>query len=252
MGYTLITGASSGIGYELATLFAKNGHDLILVARQADKLKNIASHIQKQYGITPYTIPTDLSNTSNIDRLYQKLRQQNMQVDYLINNAGFYVKGAFIQNSWKKEKDLILLQCLNHTYLTKLLLPQIIASKKGGILNIASTGSFVPGPYNAIYCASKSFVLRYSEALAEELKSYGIKVTVLCPGGTATSFQDFSQRKASVLFPLMKASNVALAGYQGLMKGKRIVIPGWQNKIQVFISRFIPSAFLTKITTHLA
>jgi len=248
MNYTLITGASSGIGFELAQLFAKNRHNLILVSRREDKLKQLAIDLKKTYKIKILTLSLDLSHTNATEEIFRQVKEKTISVNYLVNNAGFYVKGAFSETSWEEEEKLIQLQCLNHTHFTKQFLPDMIKKGKGGILNVASTGSFVPGPYNAIYCAIKSFVLSFSEALAEEVSGSGITITALCPGGTYTNFQDFSKRKKSFVFPIMEASKVAEIGYKALMKGKRIAIPGMANKIQVFFMRFIPRNLVSKLT----
>ena len=248
MNYALITGASSGIGYELALLFAKNGHNLILVARQENKLIQLADDLKKNYLIKILIISLDLSRTDAAEEIFGQVQEKSIHVNYLVNNAGFYVKGAFSETSWEKEQKLIQLQCLNHTQLTKLFLPAMLKQGKGGILNICSTGSFVPGPYNAVYCAAKSFVLSFSEAIAEEVSGSGVTITALCPGGTNTDFQDFSKKRKSIFFPIMKASRVAKTGYKALMKGKRVVIPGMCNKIQVFLIRFIPRNLVSKLT----
>lgn len=248
MNYALITGASSGIGYELALLFAKNEHNLILVARQENKLIQLADDLKKNYLIKILIISLDLSRTDAAEEIFGQVQEKSIHVNYLVNNAGFYVKSAFSETSWEKEQKLIQLQCLNHTQLTKLFLPAMLKQGKGGILNICSTGSFVPGPYNAVYCAAKSFVLSFSEAIAEEVLGSGVTITALCPGGTNTDFQDFTKRRKSIFFPIMKASRVAKTGYRALMKGKRVVIPGVCNKIQVFLIRFIPRNLVSKLT----
>jgi len=248
MNYTLITGASSGIGYELALLFAKNGHNLILVARQENKLRQLAEALKKNFKIEALTLSFDLSDPNVAEEIFKQVKEKSLSVNYLVNNAGFYVKGNFSETVWGEEQNLIQLQCLTHTQLIKLFLPVMLKRGSGGILNVASTGSFVPGPFNAVYCAAKSFVLSFSEALTEEVSGFGIKVTVLCPGGTYTDFQDFSKMKKSIFFPIMEPSRVAAIGYKALMKGKRVVIPGMANKIQVFLMRFIPRNFVSKLT----
>jgi len=248
MNYALITGASSGIGYELALLFAKNGHNLILVARQKNKLLQLADELKKNYKIETLIFSLDLSHTNGAEEIFGQVKEKSIHVNYLVNNAGFYVKGAFSETSWEEEQKLVQLQCLNHTQLTKLFLPAMLKQGKGGILNIGSTASFVPGPFNAVYCAAKSFVLSFSEAIAEEVSGSGVTITALCPGGTNTAFQDLSKRGKSIFFPTMKASRVAKTGYKALMKGKRVIIPGMGYKIQVFFIRFIPRNLVSKLT----
>jgi len=247
MNYTLITGASSGIGYELAKIFAEKGDCLILVARQENKLRQIARELNANHNTKALIIQQDLSLPEAAEKIFRRIKEWDVPIDNLVNNAGFYVQGLFSDTLWKKEQALIQLQCINHTKLTKLFLMDMLKRKNGGILNVCSTGSFMPGPYNAIYCAGKSFILSFSEALAEELAGSGIKVTALCPGGTNTSFQDFNKRKQSFINPLMDASVVAKRGYNGLMKGKRVVVPGIANKIQVFALRLLPRWVVAKL-----
>lgn len=250
--YSLITGASSGIGYELAKRFAKNGHDVILVARQENKLVQLARELEKKYPIHARVMAIDLSRPDAANEISKWIKDKSLTVDYLVNNAGFYVKGPFAETSWEEEMKLIQLQCLNHTRLTKLLLPDMLKRNRGGILNVGSTGSFVPGPFNAVYCAVKSYVLSFSEAIAEEVSGTGITVTAMCPGGTRTAFQDLENRGRSIFFQVMDPSRVAAIGYKALMKGKRVVVPGMANKMQVFILRFIPRKIAARLSGWIA
>jgi len=247
MNFALITGASRGIGYELALLFAKNRHNLILVSRHKDVLIQLADNLSNNYKIIVLAIPIDLSHPDAAEEIFRLVLEKSISVDYLVNNAGFYVKGAFSETSWEDEQKMIQLQCITYSQLTKLFLPGMLERGMGRILNICSTGSFVPGPYNAVYCAAKSFVLSFSEALSEEVRGTGVTVTALCPGGTKTAFQDFTKRRKSFFFPVMDASMVAKIGYEALMKGKRVVIPGMANKMQVFLIRFIPRNLVTRL-----
>lgn len=247
MTYTLISGASSGLGYELARIFAEKGSNLILIARQENKLRQIAAELEGNHNIKILVIPQDLSQPAAADKVFNKVRECSIVVDYLVNNAGFYIQGPFRETSWEKELELIHLQCINHTKLVKLLLPEMLEKKEGGILNVCSTGSFMPGPYNDIYCATKSFMLSFSEALAEELAGSGVKITALCPGGMNTSFQDLRRRNHSYFNPLMEAPVVAKSGYHAFMKGKRVFVPGIANKMQVFALRFMPRRFVARL-----
>lgn len=248
MNYTLITGASSGIGYELAKIFAKNGHNLILISRNESKLVEIKHHLEQGFNIKIRVITKDLSKDNSALEIIDFINQESISINYLINNAGYYIKGSFIKTELDQEANLIQLQCLTHTQLIKFLLPAMLKNKKGGILNVASTGSFVPGPYNAIYCAAKSFVLSFSEALNEELSNTHINVTALCPGGTNTAFHISDTKRNTFLSPLMEPSKVAHIGYNALMKGKSIAIPGFINRIQVFAVRFLPRNIVVKLT----
>jgi len=246
MEYTLITGSSSGIGYELAKKFAEHGDSLILVARQKNKLQQVAKELTDNHNIKTLIIQQDLSLPNAADIIFRQVEEWNVPVYNLVNNAGFYIHGSFAKTLWEKEQELIQLQCINHIKLVKLFLPEMLKRKVGGILNVCSTGSFMPGPYNTVYCAAKSFMLHFSEALAQELAGTGIKITALCPGGINTSFQDLSNRKQSFFNPLMDAPAVAKSGYNAFMKGKRVVIPGLTNKMQVFALRFFPRRFVAK------
>ncbi len=247
MAYTLITGASSGIGKELARLFAADGFQLVLVARREDLLEQLAEELNRQYKTESVIIQADLALHDAASKVFQEITSRSIKVMYLVNNAGFYVKGFFTSTDWDTEARLIQIQCLSHTLLTKLLLPGMINEGEGGILNVGSTGSFVTAPYHAIYCASKAFVLSFSEALAEELKGTGVKVTALCPGGTDTEFYRKIKRKASNLLPLLEPSKVAREGYDALMQGRFIAVPGAVNKLQVTAARFLPRWFITRL-----
>lgn len=247
MSYSLITGASSGIGYEIARLFAKNKHNLVLVSRSENRLNQVADNFTEEFKINVLTIPIDLSKSSSALEIYNYINKNNISINYLVNNAGFYIKGPFYETSWEEEAKLIQQQCLTHSHLTKLLLPDMIKKNQGGILNIGSTGSFVPGPNNAIYCAAKSFVLSFSQALAEELSKTRVNVTTLCPGGTKTNFQKFKSNRNTFLFPIMTPEKVAKIAYKALMKGKRIVIPGIMNKIQIALVKILPGIFSVKL-----
>ncbi len=248
MNNILITGASSGIGYEMSKIFAGKGNNIILVARNEKKLHQIAEELKNKYPIEIKIIQQDLGQPDAAEIIFNQVKEWLLSVDILINNAGFYIHGPFSETTWQKEQELIQLQCISHTKLVKLFLPDMLKKNNGRILNVCSTGSFMPGPYNAIYCAAKSFFLSFSEALSEELAYTGIRITALCPGGTNTPFQNIKAKKHRFLNPVMEPSVVAAKGYNGLMQGKRIVVPGIFNKIQVFSVRFLPRWMITKFS----
>ena len=249
MSYALITGASSGIGYELAKLFAKDSHNLVLVARREDRLRQLSRDLENNYQIKTLVIPKDLSQPRSAQEIFDLLDQNEITIDYLINNAGFIVYGCFSDTNWSEESKMIQLHIETLTHLIKLFLPEMLSRKNGKILNIGSTGSFVPGPFNAVYCATKNYILSLSEAIAEELAGTGVTVTALCPGGTKTEFAEKASVKNSSgnFFQSMEAEQVAKIGYQALMKGKRAVVPGMLNKMQIFSIRFIPRILATKL-----
>ena len=245
MNYTLITGASSGIGLELAKLFARDNHNIILIARREERLRQLSRELENDNDIKTLVISKDLSQPQSAQEIYDLLKQKNIMVDYLINNAGFIVYGKFSETEWSEEFKMIQLHIVTLTHLIKLFLPDMLRRKNGKILNIGSTGSFVSGPFNAVYCATKNYTLSLSEALAEELSGTGVTVTTLCPGGTKTEFA--AKANINDSFGAMEASKVAKIGYKALMKGKRVVIPGILNKIQVFSIKLIPRIIVSKL-----
>lgn len=248
----LITGATHGIGYELAKLFASNGTCVILVARNKERLQNICSNLSSKFNVNTEYIATDLSKPCATDEIMKELTNKNYQVDILVNNAGINVYGNFSETSLKREIDMIQLNLLTVTSLTKLLLPHMLERGYGKILNIGSTGSFVPGPLNAVYCATKAYVLSFSEAIAEELNGTGVTCTVLCPGATKTEFAKRAGMENVRLFKMpgavMKASEVARIGYKALIKGKRRITSGFSNKILVLSTSFTPRIITAKLT----
>lgn len=249
MSYALITGASSGIGYQLAESFARDKHDLILVARREDRLKLLASDLEENYQIQTHVVIKDLSLPQSVQEIHDWVKKSGIRVDILVNNAGYAVYGSFADTRWEDEQKMMRLHMDATTRMTKLFLPDMLAKNYGRILNVGSTGSFAPGPYVSVYCASKSYILRFSEALSEELRGSGVSITVLCPGGTKTEFESKAIRKVpgETTARGMKAEKVARIAYRALMKGKRVVIPGFQNKIQVFAIRFLPMSLVTRI-----
>jgi short-subunit dehydrogenase len=247
----LITGASGGIGYEIATLFAQDRYNLVLVARSEAKLKNIAQDLTQKFGISVKTLSADLSDRQAPTSIFQQLQSERIIVDVLVNNAGFATNGLLAETDLNQELQMMQLNMMTLTHLIKLLLPGMLARKSGKILNIASTAAFQPGPLMAVYYASKAYVLSLSEALANEVEGTGVSVTVLCPGPTKSGFQTRANMEDSKLFSssgVMEASTVAKIGYQGLMSHKTIVIPGFRNKLLAFSVRLFPRSIVTKIT----
>lgn len=248
----LITGASSGIGYELSKLFAQDGYNLVLVARDKQRLNQRADELRETFGALIRVIPKDLSISTSAKEIFDELQHESIQIDILVNNAGFNVYGPFSGTDLKKELQMIKVSVVSFTQLIKLFLPEMLKHGYGRILNIGSTGSFVPGPLNAVYCATKAYVLSFSEALAEELKGKGVTVTTICPGPTHTEFAKRAQIEDINLFkgPVMDATAVAKIGYRALMKGKGVVICGFYNKLQIFLTRFTPRKIVAKIVKY--
>ena len=251
---TLITGASNGIGLELAYINAKNGNNLILVARNWTKLQEIKAEIESAYDVMVTIISKDLSVNNAAQEVYNEVNLLNFKVDYLINNAGFGDYGLFAETQWEKEQEMINLNITALTQLTKLFLPQMIKRRSGKILNLASTASFQPGPKMAVYFATKSYVLHFSEAIANEVKEYGITVTALCPGPTESGFQSAAAMDNAKLFKdkkLPTSKEVATYGYDAMIKGKTVAIHGFMNAFLANSIRFIPRNLVVKIIRRL-
>jgi uncharacterized protein len=244
----LITGASNGIGYELATIHAEHGDDLVVVARTKCKLEVLKTTLEKQFGIKVMTIEKDLSVPGAPEEVFKEVNSQNITVDYLVNNAGFGDVALFAESDWIRQARMINLNVMALTHLSRLFLPDMISRKSGKILNVASTASFQPGPTMAVYFATKSFVLSFSEAINNEVRENGITVTALCPGSTESGFhaaalgngRHIKERK------LPSAREVAEFGYKSMMKGKAVAIPGIKNSIMATSVRFIPRAIVVK------
>jgi uncharacterized protein len=250
----LITGASSGIGYELAKLFAKDHHNLILVARGATKLTQVADELQRQFGVSAKAVPLDLTAAPAPQFLFDQLRGEGIAVDILVNNAGYGVLGEFSKVSLEENLGQIQLNINALTQLTKLFLGPMIERHSGKIMNVASTAGFQPGPLMAVYYATKAYVISFSEALANELKGTGVSVTCLCPGPTDTNLQERARmentRLVKALRP-MDAKTVARDGYRAMMAGKTLVISGFRNWLVAESVRFSPRKLVTAISRRL-
>ncbi len=245
----LITGASSGIGLELAKLFAIDGYDLFLVARRKDTLENVADQLQRGQGIAATAMPIDLAEPEAPDRIFKALQSESVALDVLVNNAGFGTYGLFSEHDVTRELELLQVNIVALTHLTRLFLPGMIQRKSGRIMNLASTASFQPGPLMATYCASKAYVLSFSEALANEVKGTGVTVTALCPGATKTEFQAAAKMEGSRLVRngMMDAKTVAEIGYHAMLKGKPIVVTGVGNIVLSELHRFFPRNLITNV-----
>ena len=247
----LITGASSGIGYELAKLFAEDRYNLVLVARSAGKLTQVADELQREFGISAKAVPLDLTVASAPQSLFNQLQREGIVVDILVNNAGYGVLGEFANISGEDTLGQIQLNITALTYLTKLFLGPMIERRSGKILNVASTAGFQPGPLMSVYYASKAYVISFSEALANELHGTGVTVTCLCPGATDTAFQGRAGLENTPLFKKLRpmtADVVARDGYRGLMAGKAMVISGFRNWVLAESVRFSPRRLVTAIS----
>lgn len=244
----LITGASTGIGLEFAKRFAKDGYHLVLVARNRERLEEVAASITSQQPISVHVIGMDLSEVDAPQRLYDLVLGMDVHLDVLVNNAGFGMFGEFAQTDRVTELKMIDLNVRALTDLTKLFLPSMIEKGSGSILNIASTAAFQPGPLMAVYYATKAYVLSFSEALANELKGTGITISAFCPGPTATEFQERANMNASRLQLLQMDVTMAVnIGYRGFKQRRTIIIPGFRNRLLVMLVRFLPRKVVTAI-----
>lgn len=250
MSTVLITGASGGIGYEIAKLFARDHHTLVLVARSADKLAQVASELQA-HGVTVKTFALDLAEPPAPKFLFDQLQREGITVDILINNAGFGAFGEFAHMPEAQILGQINLNVTALTQLTKLFLPPMLARRSGRIMNVASTAGFQPGPLMAVYYATKAYVISFSEAIANELHHSGVTVTCFCPGATHTGFAKRAGNDKSRLFQqlgAMSAQKVALDGYRAVMEGRTLAISGLQNWLAAQGTRLGPRKMITAIS----
>ncbi|MEI6265752.1 MAG: SDR family oxidoreductase [Sphingobacteriia bacterium] len=251
MATALITGASNGIGLELAIQHASKGGDLVLVARNKAKLEELKSELEKQYNVKVYVIGKDLSLADSALEVYKETNNQHIQIDYLINNAGFGDFGMFVETDWNKELQMINLNITTLTQFTKLYLQDMVKRRSGKIMNVASTAAFQSGPTMAVYYATKAYVLSFSEAVDNEVRDKGITITTLCPGATESGFQAAAAMEESNLVKgrkLPSSKEVAVYGYDAMLKGKTVAIHGIMNWLMANSVRFTPRALVVKIT----
>jgi uncharacterized protein len=249
---TLVTGASAGIGAELARVFAANGHRLALAARREDRLAALAREITAKGGPAPIIIPCDLTTREAGDTIAAALTEAGVEIEYLVNNAGFGLFGKAVQLDRGEQLDMIAVNIRSLTDLSLRFADQLIRNR-GGILNLGSVAGFLPGPGMAVYYATKAYVISFSEALRQELSSQGVRVTVLCPGPVPSEFQARAGFKPGVDSVLLNVSPtaVAAAGYRGLMADKRVVLPGVGIKMVPFMLRWFPRGFILAAVARL-
>lgn len=246
----LITGASSGLGIEFAHIHASKGDNLVLVARGKDKMNLLKAELIKEFNVSVHVIGKDLTAQAAAKEIFDELKTKKIKIDYLINNAGFGDFGTFAQCDWDKQMDMINLNVMALTYLTRLFLPEMIKNKYGKILNVASTAAFQPGPTMSVYFATKAFVLSFTEAIANELKGTGVTATALCPGATDTGFKINASLDNSNLFKgnqIATSKDVAEFGYKAMIKGKTVVIHGLMNRIMAGSVRLAPRKMVAAI-----
>lgn len=244
--WALITGSTSGIGAAFATLLAKENYQLVLVGRNEDKLTKQANELKRLYGVAARSITCDLSEPQAADVVYQQTKKMNIQINTVINNAGFNEYGSFLTTDRVKELKMIQLHTIFPTEMMKLFLPDMMQNEDGKILNVGSTGSIIPCPYDAVYAATKAYLLSVSKAIGSELKDSGVTITTLCPGSTETAFAKKAGMEETLLFKLfvMKPEIVASIGYQAMIKGKTTVVSGLYNKMLVLSSCLLPDRLI--------
>lgn len=243
--FALVTGGTSGIGYELVKLLAQDGYSLVIVARNENDLSHVAEEMKQRHAIEVVTIAKDLFDPENAFELYNEVRARGIEIDILINNAGQGQYGEFVDTDIRKELDIVNLNISSLVVLTKLFLKDMVARGKGKILNLSSIASKVPGPWQSVYHGTKAFVQSFTEAIRSEVKDSGVTVTALLPGATATDFfnkADMLDSKVVREGKLDDAAVVARDGYEALMEGDDMVISGFKNKLQVGMSNIMPDA----------
>ena len=247
-GYALVTGASSGIGYELAKLFAKDGKSIVAIARSQDKLEELKKEIEDKYGTTVMVLPKDLSNPTSPQEIFSELEKEGLIVDVLVNNAGFGVNGKFVETDLQEELEMIQVNITSLTHLTKLFLKKMVDNGSGKIMNVSSGLGFISAPLYSVYAATKSYVLHFSEALANEVQGTSVSITCLCPDVTRTNFWERSHGEDTVAGrgKMMDAATCAKVGYAALKKGKVFALAG-NSRLMPFIVRIAPRGLLTKM-----
>jgi uncharacterized protein len=238
----LVTGASSGIGLELAKCFAADKSNLVLVARNIAAMESLAAELRREHKIEVQVITADLTQPEAPQKVFDELEGRGIAVDVLVNNAGFGLHGSFVELPPERQLEIVQVNVSALVALTRLFLPGMVQRRRGGILNVGSVAGFVPGPYMAIYYASKAFVQSFSEALFEELRGTGVSVTNLCPGPTETNFSQTARtyKTRTKQVSKMTAADVAVAGHRAFRDGRWVCVPGIQNKFFALLIRLFP------------
>ncbi|MRH92359.1 SDR family NAD(P)-dependent oxidoreductase [Nocardia sp. SYP-A9097] len=246
-GYALITGASSGIGSAFAEALAESGRDLVLVARSKQALVSRATELSTRYGVHAVPYALDLTQPGAVRELATMLSDDGFTIDFLVNNAGFGTQGRFDRIDPERDHDQVLLNVVTVVDLCHALVPGMVARGQGTVVNVGSMGGFQPAPYLAVYGATKAFILSFSQALAGEIEDTGVRVLALCPGPVMTSFFDVLGSTHAAVGQQLTAEQVVAAGLRGLKRGRRVVVPGWQNKITANAARLLPRRTMVAI-----
>jgi hypothetical protein len=247
--YALVTGASCGIGYEFARILAKDGKDIVVIARSKDRLEELKKEVESKYDTKVKVLAKDLADPKAPVEIFSELEREKIGVDVLVNNAGYGVYGMFLETDLQQELDMVQVNAVSLMHLTKLFVKEMVQDKSGYILNNASLCAFLPTPMEAVYCSTKSFVRHFSEALANELQGTGVKVTCLCVGLARTEFQKRARMEncRAAQRKMMDAATVAEAGYKALKKGQLIEIPGLVYKFAPWFARLAPRKLVTRV-----
>lgn len=249
----LVTGASSGIGREMARLLAADASDLVLVARRKPELDGLAAELSAGHGIQVHVLPADLADPAAPAMLREQLAARGISIDVLVNNAGFGLQGRFAELPLDRQIDMLQVNITALTHLTRLFLPGMLERRRGGVLNVGSMAGFQPGPYMAVYYATKAYVLSFTEALAHELAGTGVTATCLAPGATKTEFFELSHMEDSLLVSLgtLDVRTVAKVGYRGFRAGRVIVVPRLTNRLLLCANRLAPRSLVRAVTARL-
>lgn len=250
----MVTGASAGIGRDLARLFARDGHDLVVVARRRERLQELADELEDEYSVTVHVEPADLADPDSPAELFGRLDEQGIGIDFLVNNAGFGTNGKFWELDPRGEVDQIQVNVTALTHLTRLALPAMVEQGFGRVLNIASTAGFQAGPYMSTYYATKAYVISFTEGIAHELKRTGVTATAHCPGATASEFAETAGNDKSALFQkgaIASTEEVAADAYNAMNRGKVLAVHGAMNAVGAFMTRFSPRATLRSLAASL-
>ncbi|MBN1362989.1 MAG: SDR family oxidoreductase [Sedimentisphaerales bacterium] len=248
----LVTGASSGIGAELARVHAARGGDLVILARRAERLEALKAELESAYRASVYVLVEDLADPEAPQRIYDEIKSRSIQIDYLMNNAGFGFRGAFHEQDWERNQAMIQVNITALAALTRLFAPEMVARRDGRILNVASMAGFLPGPLQSVYYASKAFVVSFTEALANELAGTGVTITALCPGPVETEFVERAGLENVHGFAKgVSAREVAECGYDAMLKGRTLIVPGLLNAMLIQLLRFAPRKIAARISRRM-
>lgn len=250
----LVTGASMGLGAEFARLLASEGYDLVLTARSGDKLTALKKEVEGLHGVRAHVVVQDLADPKAPIAIYDDVRAAGLEIDVLVNNAGFGMYGLFYQSDLQTELDMIQVDITALVHLTKLFVRDMVARKRGRVVNVASTAGFQAGPLQSVYYASKAFVLSFTEAIANELHGTGVTATALCPGPTPTEFQkraNVGRVRGLRLMMRVNPDVVVRAGYKGMLKGQPVVVPGTLNNVIILLLRLFPRRMVTAVVRRI-